>query len=49
MMMMKNPKGSTLRPSVKAQPSDWKPGLRHRPEWKGFTIDVLVELARAGL
>jgi hypothetical protein len=50
MMMMRNQKGPDRRPSANAQPPDWEtlrnPGLRHRPQWKRFTIDVPVELHR---
>jgi hypothetical protein len=48
--MMRRQKGPALRPSASEQPSGWEalrnPGLRHRPEWKRFTIDVPVELHR---
>jgi hypothetical protein len=51
-MIRRNQKESARRPSANAQPSDSEalrnPGLRHRPEWKWFTIDVPVELAYAG-
>ena len=47
---MRNQKQSGLRPPAGAQSSEWEalrdPGLRHRPEWKRFTIDVPVELHR---
>jgi hypothetical protein len=48
--MMRKQKGSPWSLSSNAQPSEWaalrNPGLRHRPEWKRFTIDVPVELQR---
>lgn len=47
---MRNRKRPALRPSARAQRSGWEalrnPGLRHRPEWKRFTIDVPVKLHR---
>jgi hypothetical protein len=47
---MRNQKGRARRPSAIAQPSGWEalrnPGLRRRPQWKRFTIDVPVDLHR---